>query len=180
MQRVSRTVAAVAGLVAAAVALAVAELLAGLNRSWRSPVLDVGDRVIDAAPPFVKEFAIDTFGTNDKPALLIGIAVFLGLYAAAVGVVALRRNFYAGVAGIAVFGAIGAWAALSRRTSAPLHVALPSVAGALAGIGALWLIRERLVVAPAPAAASADGRPIAASSSAAPAPCSARSQGSPR
>ena len=42
----------------------------GLNRAWRSPVLDVGDRLIDAAPPFVKEFAIDTFGTNDKPALL--------------------------------------------------------------------------------------------------------------
>jgi DMSO/TMAO reductase YedYZ molybdopterin-dependent catalytic subunit len=157
VERPSRTVAALAGLVAAAVALAVAELLAGLNRSWRSPVLDVGDRVIDAAPPFVKEFAIDTFGTNDKPMLLIGIAVILGLYAAAVGVVALRRNFYAGVAGIAVFGAIGAWAALSRRTSEPLHVALPSVAGALAGIGALRLINARLVVAAAPPAASADG-----------------------
>jgi DMSO/TMAO reductase YedYZ molybdopterin-dependent catalytic subunit len=154
---VKRLPAALGGLVAAAVALAVAELLAGLNRTWRSPVLDVGDRVIDAAPPFVKEFAIDTFGTNDKPALLIGIAAILGLYAAAVGVVALRRNFYAGVAGIAVFGAIGAWAALSRRTSAPLHVALPSVVGALAGIGALWLIHERLVVAPAPTPAPAEG-----------------------
>jgi hypothetical protein len=92
VERPSRTLGALTGLVAAAVALAVAELLAGLNRSWRSPVLDVGDRLIDAAPPFVKEFAIDTFGTNDKPALLIGIAIFLGLYAAAVGVVALRRR----------------------------------------------------------------------------------------
>ena len=57
----------------AGVALGVAELVAGLEPTWRSPVLDVGDRVIDAAPPFVKEFAINTFGTNDKPALLIGI-----------------------------------------------------------------------------------------------------------
>ena len=70
-----RTFAVVAGLVTAGVALGVAELLAGLDRAWRSPVLDVGDRLIDAAPPFVKEFAIDTFGTNDKPALLIGIGV---------------------------------------------------------------------------------------------------------
>ena len=70
-----------AGLVAAGVALAVAELVAGLNRAWRSPVLDVGDRVIDAAPPWVKEFAIDTFGTNDKPALLIGIGAVLAVYA---------------------------------------------------------------------------------------------------
>jgi ABC-type uncharacterized transport system permease subunit len=145
VERPSRTVAALAGLIAAAVALAVAELLAGLNRSWRSPVLDVGDRVIDAAPPFVKEFAIDTFGTNDKPALLIGIAVILGLYAAAVGVVALRRNFYAGVAGIAVFGAIGAWAALSRRTSTPVHVALPSVG-------------RRVVASPAGSAPPSHGR----------------------
>jgi DMSO/TMAO reductase YedYZ molybdopterin-dependent catalytic subunit len=145
------------GLVVAAVALAVAELFAGLNRSWRSPVLDVGDRLIDAAPPFVKEFAIDTFGTNDKPALLIGIAIFLGVYAAAVGVVALRRRFALGVAGVAVFGAIGAWAALSRRTGAPIHVALPSVFGALAGIGALWLIHQRLTPSPAQVTANADG-----------------------
>ncbi len=145
------------GLVAAAVALAVAELLAGLNRSWRSPVLDVGDRLIDAAPPFVKEFAIDTFGTNDKPALLIGIAILLGVYAAVVGVIALRRRFAYGVAGVTVFGAIGAWAALSRRTSAPVHVALPSVAGALAGIGALWLIHQRLTRSPQGTPVSPDG-----------------------
>jgi DMSO/TMAO reductase YedYZ molybdopterin-dependent catalytic subunit len=144
VERPSRTFAALSGFVAAAVALSVAELLAGLNRSWRSPVLDVGDRVIDAAPPFVKEFAIDTFGTNDKPALLIGIAVILVLYAAGAGILALRRNFAAGLAGIAVFGAIGVWASLSRRTSPPLHVAVPSLVGAAAGIGALWLIRQRI------------------------------------
>jgi DMSO/TMAO reductase YedYZ molybdopterin-dependent catalytic subunit len=157
VERPSRTLGALAGLVAAAVALAVAELLAGLNRSWRSPVLDVGDRLIDAAPPFVKEFAIDTFGTNDKPALLIGIAILLGLYAAVVGVIALRRRFAYGVAGVAVFGAIGSWAALSRRTSAPVHVALPSVTGALAGIGALWLIHQRLSQSPQRPPLTTDG-----------------------
>jgi ABC-type uncharacterized transport system permease subunit len=170
VERPSRTLGALTGLVAAAVALAVAELLAGLNRSWRSPVLDVGDRLIDAAPPFVKEFAIDTFGTNDKPALLIGIAGVLGLYAAAVGVIALRRRFAVGIAGVAIFGAIGAWAALSRRTSAPAHAALPSVIGALAGIGALWLIHQRQ---------SASLARATASSSEAPGPFSAPSPRSP-
>jgi hypothetical protein len=85
------------------------------------------------------------------------VAALAGLVAAAVGVIALRRNFYVGVAGIAVFGAIGAWAALSRRTSAPVHVALPSVVGALAGIGALWLVHDRLFVVPAPASPPVDG-----------------------
>ena len=82
-------------------------------------MLDVGDRVIDAAPPFVKEFAIDTFGTNDKPALLIGIGALLMLYAGIVGLIALRRHFAVGVVGVGLFGVIGAWAALSRRIAPP-------------------------------------------------------------
>lgn len=133
-------IALLGGLVAAGVALAVAELLAGLTSTWRSPVLDVGDRVIDAAPPFVKEFAIDTFGTNDKPALLIGIGVILAIYSMVMGFVALRHRFAIGVVGVGLFGAIGAWAASSRRSGAPWHVAVPSVAGAIAGMAALWLV----------------------------------------
>ena len=142
--RPSRTFAVLAGLVTAGVALAGAELLAGLERTWRSPVLDVGDRLIDAAPPFVKEFAIDTFGTNDKPALLIGIGAFLAVYAAIVGVVALRHRLVLGVVGIGLFGVIGVWAASSRRASTPWHAVLPSVLGAAAGIAALVLIDRSL------------------------------------
>jgi DMSO/TMAO reductase YedYZ molybdopterin-dependent catalytic subunit len=156
-RRPSRTFALLAGLVAAAVALGVAELLAGLNRGWRSPVLDVGDRLIDAAPPFVKEFAIDTFGTNDKPALLIGIGTVLAVYAAVIGVVALRYRFVVGVVGIALFGAVGIWASSSRRAAAPWHAVLPSVAGALAGIGALVLL-HRSLRRPAQQAATDGGR----------------------
>ena len=108
-------------------------------------MLDVGDRVIDAAPPFVKEFAIDTFGTNDKPALLVGIGVFLAVYAGVVGVVALRHRFVVGAVGV---GAVrghrvvggdeppGRGAVARRRCRA--------CSGPLAGIGALWLIRQSL------------------------------------
>ncbi len=60
------------------------------------------------------------------------------------GVVALRHHFVAGVVGIGLFGLIGTWAASSRRASAPWHVVLPSLIGAAAGIGALWLIRRSL------------------------------------
>ncbi len=133
-----------AGIVTAGVALGVAELFAGLHRAWRSPVLDVGDRVIDAAPPFVKELAIDTFGTNDKPALLIGIGVFLAIYAGVVGIVALRHRLVVGLVGVGLFGVIGVWAASSRRASAPWHVVLPSVVGAAAGIAALLLVHQSL------------------------------------
>ena len=170
------------GLAAAGIALAVAELLAGLNRTWRSPVLDVGDRLIDAAPPFVKEFAIDTFGTNDKPALLVGIGVILALYAGVVGVIALRHRFVVGAVGVGVFGAIGSWAATSRRAGAPWHVVAPSVLGSVAGIGALWLIHQSLELGSSERrrGRSTARRPTAASSCIAPASSSVDWPSAPR
>jgi len=155
--RPSRTVAGLTGVAVAALALGAAELLAGLHRAWRSPVLDVGDRVIDAAPPWLKDFAIDTFGTNDKPALLLGIAAILAGYAAAVGVVALRHRLWIGVVGIALIGAVGAWAARSRRAGAPWSVVLPSIGGALAGIALLVLAHRLLCGRPVTRPSHGDG-----------------------
>ena len=126
-------------------------------------MLDVGDRLIDAAPPFVKEFAIDTFGTNDKPALLIGIGVFLAVYAAVVGIVALRHRLVVGVVGIGLFGVIGVWAAASRRGRRRRGTPCCRACSApLAGIGALVLVRS-IVATGRPAAPAAGERPSPAS-----------------
>ena len=130
---------ALAGLTAAMVALGAAELVAGLNRTWKGPILDVGDRVIDHVPVAVKEFAIEQFGTNDKPALLLGIGAFLAIYAAVMGAIAFRTRIEVGLIGIGVFGLIGAYAALTRRVGGTPTDALPSIIGAALGAGALWL-----------------------------------------
>ncbi len=130
---------ALAGIVAALVALGVAELIAGLSRSWRSPIIDVGDRVIDNVPVFLKDFAIDTFGTNDKPALLIGIGITLLGYAALIGALAFVRRIEIGLVGIGVFGVVGALAATSNRASGSFDDAIPTIVGAAAGAAALWL-----------------------------------------
>jgi DMSO/TMAO reductase YedYZ molybdopterin-dependent catalytic subunit len=130
---------ALAGVLAAAVALGVAELVAGLRQVWRSPVIDVGDRVIDNVPPFVKDFAIETFGTNDKPALLIGIGATLLIYAAVIGALAFGRRLAIGIVGIGVFGAIGACAAVSNRSAGSIDDAIPTIVGAAVGAGSLWL-----------------------------------------
>ena len=132
----------VAGLVAAIVALGVAELVAGLKRSWKSPILDVGDRVVDRVPPPVKDFAIEQFGTNDKLALLIGIGVFLALYAAVIGAIAFRRRIAVGVVGIAVFGLFGAYAAFTRRVGGSIGETVPSVIGSIVGAGALFAVHR--------------------------------------
>jgi DMSO/TMAO reductase YedYZ molybdopterin-dependent catalytic subunit len=138
--RVGFIAAALAGLAVAGVGLGVAELVAGLRRTWRSPVFDVGDRVIDRVPRWAKDLAIDWFGTNDKRALLVGIGILLAIYAAAVGIAAFRWRARAGVVGIAAFGVLGAWAALAARTDPPVDVALPSIAGAAVAASLLALI----------------------------------------
>ena len=137
-KRLTTALGATAGIVAAIVALGVAEFIAGLRQQWRSPVIDVGDRVIDNVPAFVKNFAIDTFGTNDKPALLIGIGVTLTLYAAVIGALAFRRRIEIGLIGIGLFGLIGAWAAVSHRSGGSLDDAIPTLVGAGTGAAALW------------------------------------------
>ncbi|OWA04750.1 molybdopterin-binding oxidoreductase [Streptomyces sp. CS227] len=134
--------AALSGVVAAFAALAAGELLSAAVRPESSPVTAVGGAAIDRTPVELKDWAIRTFGEDDKVVLLGGILVLLTLFAAAVGLVA-RRNRRAGVAGVLVFGVIGAAAALSRPGSGLLD-ALPSAAGALAGAGVLWLLVGRL------------------------------------
>ncbi|MEQ8841641.1 MAG: molybdopterin-dependent oxidoreductase [Acidimicrobiales bacterium] len=130
--------AALGGLVSAAAGLGVAEVVAGLSSSLRSPVLDVGDRVVDRVPVWAKELAIDWFGTNDKIALLVGIAAILAIYAAVVGILALRRDPRFGYAGIALFGLLGSLASLGDRTGASLTAVLPSVVGSVVAAAALW------------------------------------------
>ena len=137
-----RLLGATAGLVAALVALAVAEAVAALSRTFQSPVLDVGDRVVDGVPRWMKDLAIDWFGTNDKIALLVGIASILTVYAMIVGIVSFGRRFPVALVGIAAFGLIGAYASQTTRRQAPLVAVLPSVVGAAAGVVALWALRH--------------------------------------
>ncbi len=131
--------AAVAGIVSAIVAIGVAELVAAMSRDARSPLLDVGDRVVDLVPPAVKNLAIDLFGTADKAALLIGIGVLLVAFAAAVGIVTFAGHPVLGALGIALFGLAGTTSALAARSDRSLVAILPSIVGAIAGIGALLI-----------------------------------------
>jgi len=145
---------AVCGVIAAAVAMGVAQLLAGISIPQSSPVLAVGQADIDATPLAVKDWATSTFGTNDKNVLLTGVLMVVFLYAAGVGILAVR-SLRLGMAGIAVFAALGMSAALTRPGASPAYV-LPTLGGAAVGAFALY----RLVVkARAAAAASAARAP---------------------
>jgi len=141
---------------AGGVALGVAELVAGINRNWRSPVLDVGDRIIDNVPPFVKDFAIEQFGTNDKPALLIGIGVALAIYSMIIGALAFTKRLSIGLIGIGLFGLIGIYVAMTRRVDGSFFNAMPTIIGAAMGAVALWAAHHFLISAPEAALGTAD------------------------
>ena len=51
----------------------------------------VGQAAIDLTPPPVKDFAVSAFGADDNKVLLGGILVVIALYAAVVGMLAVRR-----------------------------------------------------------------------------------------
>ena len=147
-----------AGLLAAAVALGGAELAAGLVGPLSSPVVAVGDAAITLTPEAVKQFAIRQFGSQDKLALVAGVLAVVAASAVAVGVLALRRRT-AAAAGIALFGVVGAVAALTRPTGR-LVDGIPSVVGAVAGVLALLALTVPLGV-PRPEAPSRDAPPRA-------------------
>ena len=129
---------AASGLLAAAAGMAAGHLTAAFVNPAASPVAAVGSAVVDSTPTPVKEWAVHTFGTADKPVLLTAVAVVTVLAAAAAGVVARRRPT-AGMVLLVVLAALAAAAALTRPAGVPQDIA-PAVVAALAGVLVLtWL-----------------------------------------
>jgi DMSO/TMAO reductase YedYZ molybdopterin-dependent catalytic subunit len=136
----SRWWGALCGLLAAALAMGIAQLIAGLSVPASSPVIDVGSVAINHTPLPVKVWATSTFGTNDKTVLLTGVFVVVFLYAMLVGALAARR-LALGFAGLALFACLGVAAAVTRHGASPGY-AVPTVIGALAGAFALYRLIE--------------------------------------
>src|SRR5580700_11564140 len=133
-----RLAGAVVGVLAAAVAIGAAQVAAGLTVPQSSPVIAVGQAAIDLTPGPVKNFAISAFGANDKTVLLGGILVVLALYAAVVGMLAVRRLAF-GMWGLALFAFLGLAAALTRPAATAGYV-VPTLVGAAAGAVALTVL----------------------------------------
>ncbi|MCL2543773.1 MAG: molybdopterin-dependent oxidoreductase [Nocardioidaceae bacterium] len=138
----SRIVIATLGPVAGAVGLAAAHLVAAVTTPSASPVLAVGEVVIDHTPTPVKEWAIAHFGTHDKTILTGSVLVVVLLVSTAVGPLARRRPTH-GVAAMCLLAVVAATCALTRPTAGPLDV-VPSVVAAVVGSGVLLLLLRLL------------------------------------
>ena len=128
----------VAGFLAAAVALGVANLAAAFVRPQSSPIIAVGGAFIDRTPPALKNFAVAKFGENDKNMLLLGMYVTIALIAIVIGMIAWR-HISVGIAGIGLFGAFGAVVAYTRPDSLHRDI-FPSLVGGVAGIVAIVVL----------------------------------------
>ncbi len=136
-------VGAVTGLLAAAVAIGVATFAAAFVRPQASPVSAVAGVLIDHLPAALRTHLVAHVGAHGQTVLLVGA---IGLAAMVFGGMA-RRNPSIGVAGIAAFGLLGAFVAVTRPESRASDV-IPWAIGGTAGILALmWLARAS---APAP------------------------------
>jgi DMSO/TMAO reductase YedYZ molybdopterin-dependent catalytic subunit len=131
----------------AAVAMGIGQLVSGLTVRQGAPWAVVGEAAINLAPPPVKNFAISAFGSNDKNVLVAGILVVLAIFAAVVGVLALRRLAY-GYLGLAIFAAVGVAAAISLPKANPGWAA-PTVFGALVAAFFLNKLTQRALDATA-------------------------------
>ncbi len=104
----SRLLAALAGLLAAGVALGVTELLSGLNRRVPPLIVAVGDLVIDSAPRGVVESGIAGLGGDSKAVLLGGIVAVVLLVGALLGALSARRSwpFVVGCSSVGLAGVL--------------------------------------------------------------------------
>ncbi len=124
--------AALIGVLSVAIALAAGHLLAGFVGTPASPYLAVGSAAIDLSPGWLKEFAISSFGANDKTVLLSGMAMVLLLIGIVAGLIS-RRRAAPGTVLAALLGVLGFVAVFSRPGLGEL-AALAPAASMLGGV----------------------------------------------
>ncbi|MGN8050942.1 molybdopterin-dependent oxidoreductase [Curtobacterium sp. 22159] len=134
--------AAAVGLVAAAAFFAAAELGALVLGGAGSPLVAVGSAVIDLAPRGAKDLMVTLFGTGDKVALFVLMAVLVAAISAAAGVLERARPPL-GALVFAAGGVLSLLAVTTRSDSGTLDGA-PSVLGVAAAIIVLRLLVRRL------------------------------------
>ncbi|SEE04729.1 molybdopterin-dependent oxidoreductase [Ruania alba] len=147
---------ALVGLLAGALFFAVGWLLAVLLDPPAAPHAALGATVVDLTPPWLKDFAVETFGTNDKVALFVVMGIVSSGLAALAGLLAGRRRGL-GVGAVLALAALCALAAAGRPDTGTYAI-VPAVVAAAAGIGALELLLRRARPSDAPAGSGTDRR----------------------
>lgn len=132
---------ALAGVVAAGILFAVAQLVSIFFGTASAPLTSVGSTFIDFTPSWLKNFAVETFGTNDKMVLLLSMGAVAAVLSAVAGMVA-RRLFKAGAIIVIAFAVVMA-AAIITRSGATIGDLFPLLVGTAAGLWSLRILTPR-------------------------------------
>ncbi|WP_394615168.1 molybdopterin-dependent oxidoreductase [Lentzea sp. JNUCC 0626] len=124
--------AALTGLLALLAALAAGHLVAAFVGLSASPYLAVGNAAIDLTPSWLKDFAVETFGTADKLVLLTGMAIVLAGIGVGAGL-ASRNSPAPGSLVAVLLGFVGVAAVATRPDVGALAILAP-VASTAAGV----------------------------------------------
>jgi DMSO/TMAO reductase YedYZ molybdopterin-dependent catalytic subunit len=141
-ERIPLGAAAGLGITSVALAVGTGHLAAALVAPAASPPLAVAAAVVRLAPLPLVEFATATFGTADKPVLLLGLGVVLAGVAALAGLAA-RRAAWPAEAVVGALGLLAAAAAWTAPSFAQLDL-LPQLVAAVAGVFAVRWLHPRL------------------------------------
>jgi DMSO/TMAO reductase YedYZ molybdopterin-dependent catalytic subunit len=140
---------AVAGIAAVALALGVAELLAGLLPAGTSPLDALGQQVVGLLPGGVLGFAIENFGTNNRTVLTaISVLVAAGL-GAAVGV-ASRRSMTPIVVAFLLVAALAVPASFAQPGAGAAAVLGVLTVAVVVGLGLFGRLRREAPPSPTP------------------------------
>lgn len=135
-------VAGLVGVIAMGLAIGIAELIAGFGE-WigvfnppAAPFSSLGQTFIQFTPEWLKEFAIRTFGENDKAALTAGMGLTLLLVAVVIGVVGRISPRIA--VGITIGLLLVTAGAVFSRAGASIFDVIPILLGG--GVGIWFLV----------------------------------------
>ena len=154
------TTGALAGTAGAAAGLGFGELMEGAFETIPSLVVAVSELISDYTPGDVVRFSISTFATSQKTLLTVGIVVATLALGGALGRFAAWGRLRVTLAGFALFGLLGGWAAARNPISPAAGSWVVGLAAAvLAACSTLLVVRlgggGAAAAAPAPAGTAA-------------------------
>jgi DMSO/TMAO reductase YedYZ molybdopterin-dependent catalytic subunit len=149
-------VGALAGLASAALGLGTAELVAGFLGRTATPVVAVGEAFIDRTPTWLKDLAVEWFGTADKAVLIAGVLIVFAAISAGIGLLTVRRRRL-GLLAAGGLGLIAVAATWTRADTTSIDL-WAAVIGTVASLIALDVLASRAARIRSQTADPAEGR----------------------
>ena len=134
------TTGALAGTAGAAVGLGFGELMEGAFETIPSLVVAVSELISDYTPGDVVRFSISTFATSQKTLLTAGIIIVTLALGGALGRFAAWGRLRVTLAGFALFGLLGGWAAARNPISPAAGSWVVGLAAAVLAAGTTLLV----------------------------------------